>query len=145
MGENENGYAKKFHLYATAAATIVAMLISVISYMREMKDERAREQAGEGLNIQQKVIDGLQARVEFNSQLLLELHRSVAAADRDNGRGEVSPPESSTPRSGTTPREPNNPPPRPRLTPPEELFKKAPKIPKQEKRDWRQYEQRKVQ
>lgn len=139
---NGNGHAKRLHLYVTAVAALVAMALSILGYVREVRDDKARDQAGEGLNSQQKVIDGLQARVEFNSQLLLELHRSVATADNNNRRGETRPPERTVPGDSPAPPAPRTPPAQPRLIPPDELFKKAPPIPRQEKRDWKDYEQR---
>lgn len=142
---NGNGYAKKFHLYATAVATIVAMAISVFSYMREMKDDKARAQAGEGLNQQQATIEALRDSVEFNRKLLLQLYFSTGPrSSRPDGRGDDSPGSSPAPRPRPAPpsRGDDHVPPVPELTPPDELFKNLPQVPKQEKRDWKDYEQR---
>jgi len=147
MTTNGNGYAKKFHLYATAAATIVAMLISLFSYMREMKDEQARAQTGQGLNEQQETIAALRESVEFNRKLLLQLYFATRSTDVPNERRNDSPGISPAPRPRQPPetRRDDNVPPVPKLIPPDKLFKNVPQIPKQEKRDWKNYEQRQLQ
>ena len=141
---NGNGYAKRFHLYVTAIGAIVAIGLSVTGFMREIKDDKARQQAGQGLNEQQTTITALRASVEFNRQLLLALYTAAPKRAR-TPRTTPDIPRSRTPEGPRRPPETDRDahvPPVPKLTPPDELFKNAPQIPEQRQRNWQDYEQR---